>query len=45
MIDVPTTIDVKPKKKKIIKKVKESKYCSDNMGIDFNFDKVEAEVF
>ena len=32
-------------KKKIIKKGKENKYCNDNMGIDFNFDKVEADAF
>ena len=34
----------KKTKKKIIKKTKQNTYCKDNMGIDFNFDKVEAEV-
>ena len=45
LLDEMKLLNVKPKKKKIIKKSKQNTYCGDNMGLDFNLDKVEAEVF
>ena len=43
-LDEMKLLDVKPKKKKIIKKDKENAYCADNLGMDINFDKLEADT-
>ena len=44
LLDEMKLLNVKPKKKKIIKNVNKNTYCNDNMGIDFNFENIEAEV-
>ena len=43
-LDEMKLLDVKPKKKKIIKKTKLNPYCSDNLDLDLDVDTLEPDT-
>ena len=42
-LDEMKLLDVKPKKKKIIRKTKQNVYCADNLEMDLNVDSLEPD--
>ena len=42
-LDEMKLLDVKPKKKKIIKRTKQTAYCADNLELDLNVDGLEPD--
>ena len=42
-LDEMKLLDVKPKKKKIIKRTKQNAYCADNLELNLNVDGLEPD--
>ena len=42
-LDEMKLLDIKPKKKKIIKRTKQTAYCADNLELDLNVDGLEPD--
>ena len=42
-LDEMKLLDVKPKKKKVVRRTKQNAYCADNLELDLNVDGLEPD--